>query len=76
MARKPKSTAASAKGSFTYLGPNTGFDDVLLVKGRTYPNLPESHPVVAGLIGRKLLVPAALEAPAEPADEPFTGDEY
>lgn len=83
MARKPKTTLAG-KAGLTYLGPNTGFSDgktdTLLTKGKTYPSLPVDHPVVAGLIARKLLVPAddaVQSAPVTSSDpEPFTGTEF
>lgn len=73
MAKKPKSPATAG---FTYLGPNTGFTqgkgdaakDVLLVKGRTYTDLPAEHPVVKNLIARKLLVEP--EPKPEPEAEP------
>lgn len=69
MAKKPKSPATAG---LTYLGPNTGFTDeaakdVLLVKGRTYTDLPAEHPVVKNLVARKLLVEPKAEPEAEPA---------
>lgn len=72
MAKKPKIEHA-------WLGPTTGFTlsggrEIILVKGRTYPDLPAGDPHINGLVARGLLVaPEAVTADAAPIDPP-SGD--
>ncbi len=52
------------KKGLVYSGPTTPLDidarpePVMLVPGKTYVELPETHPIVANLIERGLLQPA------------------
>lgn len=74
-------TGATLPG-LLYLGPNTGFEhggrEFLLVRGRSYFDLPADHLVIVNLQARGLLVPAPDAAAAIEPDQPqpFTGNEF
>lgn len=81
MAKKTRPAAATMP-SLHYLGPNTGFEhggrEFLLVRGRSYSDLPADHHVIVNLQARGLLVPVPAEPDEVDANEaqPFTGDEF